>query len=154
MPPFLGHRCWYSFNDKDFLPRCQGHTDSLCTWWSGFFETLKECIPCLMFFVLIRYNTAENHASLEQFPRVIWESVSLAIVLSLAQIKLFSIPITDCLLIISINIAWHSWQDIRKTHLRLPGVYAGPAPWYQAQPLEPHWLHRTLQVLWWVFPDI
>ena len=46
-----------------------------------------------MFFVLTRHKTTENQASLEQFLRVIWEAGFQAIVLTLAQIKLFSIPI-------------------------------------------------------------
>ena len=38
-----------------------------------------------------RLNCAEKHAFPEQFLRVTWEAVVLAIVLSLAQIKLFSL---------------------------------------------------------------
>ena len=75
MPLFLGHQCWASFND-DSLPRCQGHTDLLCTCWTVlFFETLKKRIPDL-FDVLCSdkiQNCAENPASPEQFLRVIWE---------------------------------------------------------------------------------
>ena len=45
----------------------------------------------------------ENHAFLEQFLRVIWEAGFQAIVLSLAEIKVFSILIIDCLLIIFVD---------------------------------------------------
>ena len=53
-------------------------------------ETLKECIPDL-FDVLCsdKTNCTEYHASLDLFPRAIWDAVFWAIVLSLAQIKLF-----------------------------------------------------------------
>ena len=48
-----------------------------------------------MFFALTRHKTAENHVSSEQLLRVI------RVVLSLAQIKHFSIPIISCLLFLS-----------------------------------------------------
>ena len=53
----------------------------------------------VMFFDLTRQKTAENNASPEQFLRVAQEDVSWPVVLGLVQIKLFSIPIIDCLLI-------------------------------------------------------
>ena len=54
----------------------------------------------LMFFALTRYDTAENHASLEQDLKLTWEGVSHNIVLNLGQIKLFYSPIIDfCLFI-------------------------------------------------------
>ena len=43
-----------------------------------------------------RLNCAEKHAFPEQFLRVTWEAVVLAIVLSLIQIKLFSILFRLC----------------------------------------------------------
>ena len=66
MPPFSGGQCWFSFDDKTpftaakALPTCHVHADLF------FFKTLKEGIPDL-FDVLC----AENHASPEQFLRVI-----------------------------------------------------------------------------------
>ena len=67
-----------------------------------FFETLKESIPEL-FDILCSdkmWNYADNRASLEQFLSVIREPVFQALVLSLTQIKPFSISTIDCLLII------------------------------------------------------
>ena len=46
-------------------------------------------LACLMLCFDKRLNCAEKHAFPEQFLRVTWEAVVLAIVLSLAQIKLF-----------------------------------------------------------------
>ena len=66
---------------------------------------MKKCIPDL-FNILYSdkiKNCAENHASPEQFLRVIWEIGCQAIVVSLAQTKLFSILIIVCLLIIFID---------------------------------------------------
>ena len=57
----------------------------------------------VMFFDLTRQKTAENNASPEQFLRVDWKGVSWAVILSLGQIKLFSIPVIDCLLINFVN---------------------------------------------------
>ena len=67
-----------------------------------FFETLKKCNPDL-FNVLCSdeiENWAENPTSPEQFLRVIWE---VRFWNSLAQIKLFSILISDHFLIIFVN---------------------------------------------------
>lgn len=60
--------------------------------WGNIFLT------CVMFFVLARPKTAGNHASLEQLLKVIWETGFWAVVLSLAQIKPFSVPMMSCLL--------------------------------------------------------
>ena len=57
----------------------------------------------VMFFDLTRQKTAENNASPEQFLRVAWKGVSWAVILSLGQIKLFSIPVIDCSLITSVD---------------------------------------------------
>lgn len=51
-------------------------------------------------------NSAENPASPEQLLRVIREAVSRAIVLSLVQIRLFSLPLIDWLLTIFIDITF------------------------------------------------
>ena len=73
--------------------------------WTSFpFETLKERIPD--FNVLISdkmWNCAQNHASPGAVPQGCLKAVIQAMVLSLAQIKLFSLPIIDCLLIIFID---------------------------------------------------
>ena len=72
----------------------------------GFFWNLEEMYPWLIWRSLFWQdikNCVENHASLEQFLRVIWEAVFWAMVLSVAQIKLFSVPIIGCLLIIFIG---------------------------------------------------
>ena len=55
-----------------------------------------------MFFVLTKYKTAENHASLAEFLRAIWEAVSEDRVLSLAWIKVSSTLTIDRLLTISV----------------------------------------------------
>lgn len=75
----------------------QSHADLLCTCWLAVYRLI--CMGCffpwnvprtsLRSFVLIRYKTAGNHASREQFLRVIWMQVS-RLPLNLAQIKLFS----------------------------------------------------------------
>lgn len=68
-----------------------------------------------MFLVLIRSKiTMFNHASTEQFLRVLWEAVSWATVLSLPQKKTFAI--IGYLLIISINRTL--WDRFSKTALR------------------------------------
>ena len=61
-------------------------------------------------------NCAENHASPEQFLRVIWEAGFWAIVLTLAPIKLFSILTIDYLLIIFIDRK--NLNDIVKVYLK------------------------------------
>ena len=76
MPLFLGHQCWASFNDKTPFPGAKATLT--CCVLAGlffFFETLKKCSPDL-FDVLCSdkiQTCAENPASPEQFPRVIWE---------------------------------------------------------------------------------
>lgn len=68
---------------------------------------LKPCrhvsLTGLMFFVLIWHKTADSSASSQKFLRVIGGVVSLAIRLSLSQIKAFSIPIIDGLLVIRVS---------------------------------------------------
>ena len=63
---------------------------------------------------------AENHASLRRFLRIIWEAGFQATVLTLAQIKLFSIPFIDCLLIIFVD------NSGELTHLLFPGTLLPP----------------------------
>ena len=63
---------------------------------------------------------AENHTSLRQFLRIIWEAGFQATVLTLAQIKLFSIPFIDCLLIIFVD------NSEELTHLLFPGTLLPP----------------------------
>ena len=92
-PPFLGRQCWYSFDDKTPFPG-QGCTDSLSSCWSGLFHSswdLERMYPWLIWCSLFwqDINCTEHHASLDLFPRAIWDAVFWAIVLSLAQIKLF-----------------------------------------------------------------
>ena len=65
----------------------------------------------VMFFDLTRQKTAENNASPEQFLRVAREDVSWPVVLGLVQIKLFSIPIIDCLLIFFFRLYWVLLED-------------------------------------------
>lgn len=69
------------------------------------FEILREYILdlCDVFCSGQTQNCAGNHASLEQLLRVIWETGFWAVVLSLAQIKSFSVPVMSCLLIIFLN---------------------------------------------------
>ena len=52
MPPFLGCQCWYSFDGK--TPSLDAKAILTGCVYDDLFETLKECIPCLMFFVLTR----------------------------------------------------------------------------------------------------
>ena len=67
---------------QDSRPRCQGHTDSLCTCWSVlfffFFWNLVEMQPlkkCLMFFVLTRYKTVlKTLLRWSSFSELIWEA--------------------------------------------------------------------------------
>ena len=72
MAPFLGHQCWYSFDDKTPLLGAKAvMTD--CVHANLFFFllllwTLKDCIPdSLICFVLTSYKTAENCTALHQF---------------------------------------------------------------------------------------
>ena len=71
MPPFLGHQCWYSFDDKAPLLGAKAvMTDCVHAnlFFFFFFRTLKEYIPdSLMCFVLTSYKTAENRTALHQF---------------------------------------------------------------------------------------
>ena len=59
MPLFLGHQCWYFFDQKTPFPGAK----AILTHWvcaDLFFETLKECFSELFdvwFFGLTRYNT-------------------------------------------------------------------------------------------------
>ena len=103
MPFFLGSQCWFSFDDKTPFPGVKAMlTCYVCTGPFFFFETLKKCNPDL-FNVLCSdeiENWAENPTSPEQFLRVIWE---VRFWNSLAQIKLFSILISDHFLIIFVN---------------------------------------------------
>ena len=63
---------------------------------SGLFWNLEGVYPwlvwCSLFWQGIK-NCAENHASPEQFVRIIWEAGFWAVVLSLAQMKHFSMPL-------------------------------------------------------------
>ena len=86
---------------RDSLPRCHGHIDPVCVLlW--FFETLKESIPDLLDILWSDkiWSCADYCSSLEQFLSIIWEAVFRAVVLSLTQIKPFSISAIDCLLIV------------------------------------------------------
>ena len=121
MSPFLGCQCWYPFNDKTPFPAVKAILTH-CVH-AGLFFFLKpwrnESLICL-FFVLIRWKTnyTENHVSQEQFLR---EAVFWAIVLSLAQIKLFAIPIIDCLWIIFVNMV-----ELRMLALESECFYSNP----------------------------
>ena len=70
---FLGHRCFYSFDDKA-PSTCQGHNCFLFGLFF-FFLTLMKYIPDFFngLFFWKRYNCVDNHASQGQFLRVIWE---------------------------------------------------------------------------------
>ena len=52
MSPFLGHQCWYSFNDTTPFPGAEVKlTRCVCVFFFFFFKknkTLKECIPDLL----------------------------------------------------------------------------------------------------------
>ena len=100
MPSLLGCQCWFS-SDASRTPflgakpmvTCCAHA-GLVFSFSVFFGggILGESLPDL-FHVHCSdktQNCAENHASWEQFLRVIWKVVFQAVVLSLAQIKFFS----------------------------------------------------------------
>ena len=98
MPLFLGSQC----GSPSVRFPSQGlnwYRQTVCVLiWLCFalFKPWKN-VPWLVWCLCFdkRLNCAENHASPEPFLRVTWEAVIQAIVLSLAQIKLFSIPIVD-----------------------------------------------------------
>ena len=51
MPPFLGHKCWYSFDSKTPFPGVKAIlTCCVCAdlFFFFFFGTLKECIADLL----------------------------------------------------------------------------------------------------------
>lgn len=97
---FLEHQYWSYFDDKTpfQVPRLPWPAVYLLVYFLWNPEGMYHWL--LMLFVLRHKIVLKNHPSPEQSLRVIWEALFWTIVLSLVQIKLFSIPITDCLLII------------------------------------------------------
>lgn len=95
---FLGHQYWSYFDDKTpfQVPRLPWPAVYLLVYFLWNPEGMYHWL--LMLFVLRHKIVLKNHPSPEQSLRVIWEALFWTIVLSLVQIKLFSIPITDCLL--------------------------------------------------------
>ena len=107
MPPFLGCQCWYSFNDKTPFPgakniqTCWVHADLFIFYklWRNY----PWLVWCSLFWqdIKLGWKPCCSRAVPQSYLR---EIVFQAIILNLAQIKLFSIPVIDCLLIIFINI--------------------------------------------------
>ena len=63
MSPFLGHQCWYSFNDKPSFPgakavlTCCVCADLFCFLFFFLKPRRNVHLTCLRFFVLTRCNT-------------------------------------------------------------------------------------------------
>ena len=72
----------------------------------------------------------------------------------MAQTKHLSLPIISCLLIVFVKVTWHSWQDIRKTHIMSLRLCFGPAVGTKPGPLAPLLLLSTLQAILYIVPDI
>ena len=84
-------QCRYCSDDKTPFSG-QDHIDWLRTNFCGFFWNLER-----MYLWLVWCSLYWKPCFSRAVPQTIWEDVSQATVFSLAQIKLFSIPITDCL---------------------------------------------------------
>ena len=106
MPPFLGCQCWYSFNDKTPFPgakniqTCWVHADLFIFYklWRNY----PWLVWCSLFWqdIKLGWKPCCSRAVPQSYLR---EIVFQAIILNLAQIKLFSIPVIDCLLINFVN---------------------------------------------------
>lgn len=143
MPLFLGGQCWCPLDKTPFpgaktvLTRCVC-ADLLCfvfswnlegmspwlAWRSLFWQDINLCWkPCFSGAVSQRHLGNGLPGCSPQFGS--------------SKTLLYPYYI-DCLLIISVLIAWCSWQDIRKTHRRSPGIYFGPVLGTKPRPLERH----------------
>lgn len=123
MPPFPGCWCGFSFDAKTPFPDAKatliphGGADLFSFVCLCFEPWRKLHLTCLMFLVLTKHKTVFLWCR----SSVVWEAVFQAIVLSLAQIKLFSVPIIDCLWIIFVNMV-----ELRMLALESECFYSNP----------------------------
>ena len=90
MPPFPKHQCWSTCNDKTPFPGAKAMLTCCARADLVYSKPWRNVsLTCVVFFVLTVHETVLKTMLL----RVIWEAGFWAIVLSLPQIKLFSIPI-------------------------------------------------------------
>ena len=141
MPLFLGCQCWASLNDKIPFPATRCRPDLLCMCWSVlFFKPWRNVsLTCLKFFLLTRIKLCCKPCFSGAVPQNYLRGCLLGYGPHFGSVLC---SLETGLLIISIYIAWCSWQDIRKTHVGSPGVYfSPPSLWYL---FIYFWLHRVL----------
>ena len=111
MRPILKHQCWSTCNDKTPFPGAKAMLTDLV-----YLKPWRNVsLTCVMLFVLTTHETVLKTMLL----RVIWEAGFWAGVLSLPQIKLFSIPIIDYWLLLSplLGIAGRLSEKLTRGHL-------------------------------------